>query len=343
MYHKSQDEIMQHWDKSIEKPLCSVLCITYNHKNFIAQALDSMLEQETDFPFDIIIHDDCSTDGTDTIIKEYEAKYPKIIKALYEEENQYSKRENGNNFLGIMHKMAAKYIALCEGDDYWNDPKKIQIQVDFLESHQEYVLCYHDCDVLDNDKLMPGDYHKQDGSGEMMQKFHLCIPTRCACYRNVIDYFDLNVADSIQKIINGDIFVWSLLGKYGNAKYLSQIKPAIYRLHDGGVWSSLKVQERYANEVKTFFYIAEYYRNKGDSNLSNYIMILAMKSFLVANNIQLNMKDFSKAIRILLNHTNKNGRISYKLIIALIFPKIYYVLDSVIKSTRDWLRKKRRK
>lgn len=123
----------------MEKPLVSICCITYNHAPFIRQSLDGMLMQE-EVDYEILIHDDCSTDGTTEIVKEYAAKYPDKIFPLYEEENQYSK---GVWVDGYNYKRArGKYIAYCEGDDYWTDPLKLQKQVEFMEAHLEYSVCF---------------------------------------------------------------------------------------------------------------------------------------------------------------------------------------------------------
>ena len=142
MINRTQQEIMQRWDAdNSDTPLVSVCCITYNHEPYIAQALDGFLMQKTNFPFEVIVHDDASTDRTAEIIREYEARFPKIIKPIYETENQYSKHDGS---LGRIVDAACKgkYIALCEGDDYWIDENKLQMQVDFLEGNPEYGMCY---------------------------------------------------------------------------------------------------------------------------------------------------------------------------------------------------------
>ena len=142
MTNRTQQEIMQSWGTdNADAPLVSVHCTTYNHEPYIAQALDGFLMQKTNFPFEVIVHDDASTDRTAEIIREYEARFPKIIKPIYETENQYSKRDGS---LGRIMDAACKgkYIAFCEGDDYWTDENKLQMQVDFLEGNQEYGLCY---------------------------------------------------------------------------------------------------------------------------------------------------------------------------------------------------------
>lgn len=128
------------------KPLVAIRCITYNHEPYIRDALEGFVMQKTDFPFVAIVHDDASTDKTADIIREYAAKYPDIIKPIYETENQYSKPGNplGKLMNAAVLATGAKYIALCEGDDYWTDPLKLQKQVDFLESHPECALIFAD-------------------------------------------------------------------------------------------------------------------------------------------------------------------------------------------------------
>lgn len=122
-------------------PLVSIRCLVYNHEPFLRQCLDGFVMQQTTFPFEAIIHDDASTDGSAAIIREYAEKYPDIIKPIYETENQYSKRDGSLRRImdAAMHP-SAKYIAICEGDDYWIDPLKLQKQVDFLESHKDYMM-----------------------------------------------------------------------------------------------------------------------------------------------------------------------------------------------------------
>lgn len=129
----------------MEAPLVSICCLTYNHAPFIRKCLDGFLMQQTDFPIEILIHDDCSTDGTDDIIREYTAKYPDVIFPLYEEENQYSMGGAGKMDLYNYTRARGKYIAYCEGDDYWTDPLKLQKQVDFMEANPDYSVCWHRC------------------------------------------------------------------------------------------------------------------------------------------------------------------------------------------------------
>lgn len=124
----------------MDKPMVSICCITYNHEPYIRDCLEGFLMQKTNFPFEVLIHDDASTDHTADIIREYEAKYPDIIKPICQTENQWSKgRGPLRDFLLPM--VSGKYIALCEGDDYWVDPRKLQKQFDFMECHPGYSVC----------------------------------------------------------------------------------------------------------------------------------------------------------------------------------------------------------
>lgn len=130
------------------KILVSISCVTYNQESYIAQALESFLMQKTEFEFEILVHDDASTDGTANIIKEYELKYHNRIKPIYQSENQYSKGVNVNQFND--KRALGKYIAYCEGDDYWTDPYKLQKQVDYMKTHPECSLCVHAACTVDH-------------------------------------------------------------------------------------------------------------------------------------------------------------------------------------------------
>lgn len=160
MFCKSQEEIQKDW-KQYDHLQVSIRCITYNHAPYIANALDSFLMQETNFPFEIVVHDDASTDGTADIIREYERKYPKIIKPIYETENQYSKK-NGSLKKILDAACVGRYTAICEGDDFWCDSKKLQTQYDFLETNLNYSACAHNTKIVNLDTnresiMFPGE------------------------------------------------------------------------------------------------------------------------------------------------------------------------------------------
>lgn len=139
------------------KPLVTICCITYNHEKYISQTIESFLMQKRDFPIEIIIHDDASTDKTTEIIKEYERKYPEIIKPIYQKENQYSKSRK-ISFEFVFPKAQGKYISFCEGDDFWVDQTKLKKQVEFMELHDEYSMCFHAVKVIDFQGNPTGKY-----------------------------------------------------------------------------------------------------------------------------------------------------------------------------------------
>lgn len=170
----------------MEEIMVSIYCNTYNHRDFIRCALDGFIKQKTDFRFEVLIHDDASSDGTKEIIQEYENKYPDIVKPIYQTENQYSK---GVKIAKLYQfpRMRGKYVAWCEGDDYWIDPNKLQKQVDFLESHPDYSMCCHSGYYVDEQgNKLPGMFRvytqNQDiPTGEAIRKW-VC-PTASIVYR----------------------------------------------------------------------------------------------------------------------------------------------------------------
>ncbi len=131
--------------ESQEASVCA-LCVTYNHEKFIRKTLDGFVAQKTTYPFRVIVHDDASTDSTPEIMREYEAKYPDLFTMIYETENQYSKHNETWQWLRelVAPMIHEKYFMTCDGDDFWCDPEKVQLEVDFLENHSDYVLCVHD-------------------------------------------------------------------------------------------------------------------------------------------------------------------------------------------------------
>lgn len=122
-------------------PLVTICCTTFNHKAFIKECLDGFIMQKTTFPIEIIVHDDASKDGTTEIVKNYEKLHPHLFNNIYQKENQWSQGVKPSPTF-VWPKARGKYIALCEGDDFWTDPLKLQKQVDFLENNKEYSLCF---------------------------------------------------------------------------------------------------------------------------------------------------------------------------------------------------------
>lgn len=216
--------------------MVSICCITYNHEKYIRQALDSFLMQKTNFKYEIIIHDDASTDNTANIIREYEEKYPDIIKPIYEEENQYSKgKKRIMNF--TFEKAIGKYIALCEGDDYWIDENKLQMQVDYFETHTNCTFCFHDAHILNiqNNKTERWKWYnkkfwKKDGdynAGELdLIDF---IPTASYMFKKENTK---NLPSWFEQAVVGDRALKLIVTSYGYAHYIDRVM-SIYRVGIG--------------------------------------------------------------------------------------------------------------
>lgn len=146
--------------------LVSVICTAYNHEKYIKDALEGFAMQKTNFAFEALVHDDASTDNTAKIILDYAEKYPHIIKPIIQTENQHSKKIPITNDI-ILPRANGKYIAFCEGDDFWTDENKLQLQIDFLENNPEYIACVHnttlhDCNKKKKDCLVVSNNYEHD-------------------------------------------------------------------------------------------------------------------------------------------------------------------------------------
>lgn len=205
---------------------------------FIRDCLDGFVMQKTNFPFEVIIHDDASTDGTADIIREYAKKYPDIIKPILQTENQWKKGVS----IGPVYtwpKVQGEYVAMCEGDDYWTDPYKLQKQVDFLDAHPDYSVCFHPVRVVWDDKRMP-DYFfptkehrfnktELELSDLLKRNF---IQTNSVVYRwrkECVDIFPWG-------ILPGDWYMHLLHAQVGKIGFLPDVM-AVYRRNAGGVWT----------------------------------------------------------------------------------------------------------
>lgn len=243
-------------------PLLSVRIATYQHAGFIAQCLDRVLAQQTNFPFEILIGEDCSTDGTRDIVFDYADRYPEKIRVITADMNVGIKA-NGQR---LREACRGKYIALLEGDDYWTDPMKLQKQVDFLESNPDYVLCYHDFTMLDagTNRMHSSPlsvFDRKDADAFTLQTCDIWIQTLTICHRNVLHEME----PEHLHVLNGDNFWISLMGGFGKGKWMGDdIQPGVYRQHPGGIWSALNEAGRVAAQMHSYFWIARYYLRTGN-------------------------------------------------------------------------------
>lgn len=236
MIQKTQNEIMKDWNSSdISIPLLSISCITYNHALYIEQCLDGMLMQKTNFPFEILIHDDCSTDGTTEIIKKYAEQFPQIIKPMFENENQYQNGKPSGSKIWNFPRAKGKYMAMCEGDDYWTDDQKIQKQVDFLETNSDYSLICHNALLISNNENA-GLFNKKNLQEELTASelvLNWCIPTASMIFRKEV----CDIIPTIDGLIQGDILMYLSAISIGRCHYDNTVMSA-YRINNTNSVSS---------------------------------------------------------------------------------------------------------
>ncbi|MBE6069933.1 MAG: glycosyltransferase [Clostridium lundense] len=225
--------------------LVSVCVITYNHGKYIRQCLDGILMQKVNFPYEILIHDDASPDETADIIREYWEKYPTVIKPILREENQYSKGVDVSRF--NFDRAKAKYIAQCEGDDYWTDDGKLQMQVDFLEEHGEYVGTAHNVRTIDQDyRVLDESKHcypilsahvfgKEDAI-----KFQLVGQTASLLHRNIFPTLSKEILDAYYACrSNGDQKLSLLYGLLGEMYFFEECMADHRKIvSEGDSWSA---------------------------------------------------------------------------------------------------------
>lgn len=238
--------------KSSRKVKVSVYCLAYNHEKYIRRTLEAFVGQITDFTYEVIVHDDASIDGTRKIIREYEDKYPEIIKGIYQSENQYSKGKNiVKDF--IISQIQGEYVAICEGDDYWCDEYKLQKQVDFLEKNQDYCACVHNTVVIDmktgerrliNPSLEQYDLDINHVLLEGGNDYHTSSILYRVEYARMI--YSSMCPDFFYKAQNiGDYPLSIFLVLQGKVKYLPDIM-SVYRYGVPGSWtSSIKNIEKF--------------------------------------------------------------------------------------------------
>ena len=239
----------------MDKPTVSVWMITYNHEKFIAQAIESILEQKTNFSFEFVIGEDFSNDNTATIVKEYAKKYPEIIKARFNNPNLGIM----SNVIKTLEECNGKYIALCEGDDYWTDHYKLQKQVDFLEANPDVIMCYTDIEKLyKNGEKHIEKYQEEMTFIEIIKGNLPATPTMMIRNDKSLIFFLEGYIDKFY----GDRMITYWCIKNGRIKNLREVT-AIYRIHDGGMWGRNNSYEIHQNTIK---YLHEFHNIIGNPN-----------------------------------------------------------------------------
>lgn len=269
MIQKTEAQIMQNWKGDISSPVVSICSITYNHEEFISETLDSLLMQETDFPFEIVVDDDCSPDKTANIIKEYILKFPNIFNAQLRDKNvgmSINYREN-------LQRARGRYLAPCEGDDYWIDPLKLKKQVEFLEKNLDYGLVHTDRLIYNqknktfSDSKIPLSNQLSYYNSEVTQDYKYeeiinwgCnILTLTTCFRKKL-IMDLPKLDS-SEYFSGDRLLYIHIALQSKIKYFKD-KTAVYRVLENSASAftdPVKALEfRYKHSNLVFYFLKNY-------------------------------------------------------------------------------------
>lgn len=264
--------VKEYPNKVATQPKVTVCIQTYNHELFITQCLESILEQKTDFPFEIIVSDDDSIDKTRELCISFAEKYPNKIKLFLHSRinNIEVGGEPTGNFPTLYNLFSAngKFIAICEGDDYWGDPLKLQKQFDFMEANPSYSICYHDFkiinefgSVINSDKAFSLIF---DLSEEELKFPWIHPSTLTIFFRN-----NISLSEEVAEVLNMDIFFYSLLGKIGKGKFLENVNASLYRVHSGGIWSLAKYEEKMVSKIHTYKKLSKYYLKVNDRKAYN--------------------------------------------------------------------------
>jgi glycosyltransferase involved in cell wall biosynthesis len=235
-------------------PKVSVWMITYNHENCIAQALDSILQQTTTFPFEIVIGEDCSPDGTRELIREYQRRYPETIRLLLW-------RKNAGIMLNTVRTLEAcsgEYIAFCEGDDYWTDPEKMQRQVDLLAQRPDLALCHHEVDYVTYDNGRRERLHSFPPEAERDTRSAVNLIAG-----NFIQTCSLMIRRTFLPVMDADFLAlklgdWPLcylVAEHGDIGYIDR-NMADYRIHVNNQWKQKSEDFRYFESARMAFYLA---------------------------------------------------------------------------------------
>lgn len=231
----------------------TVVTTTYNQEKYIGEAIEGMLMQKTNFPFQIVISNDCSTDNTLKILEEYKEKYPEKIKIINNEKNLGAM----GNFINTLDQIKdTEYVALCDGDDFWTDENKLQKQVDFLEENKEFNICFHKAKLFyenkeKKDEIIPQDVLEISTIDDLVKSNY--IVANSVVYRwkfnnkNLKDIFPDN-------IVPGDYYIHLLHAEDGKIKMINEVMSA-YRRHESGMWWSNDSvnKERFTLEYGTKF------------------------------------------------------------------------------------------
>ncbi len=323
--------------------IVSICCITYNHEKYIAQAIESFLKQKTNFKYEIVIQDDASTDNTVKIIENYKEKYNNTIRTIYHKKNIYSKVGASGVLLEALKYCRGKYIAICEGDDYWCDESKIQLQVEYMMENPNCTFCFHNAKKLDEAtnkfskfNYMNTKYKKKNhiyNAGEL--ELYDCIPT--ASYMLKGDLID-NIPDWYSKCIVGDKPLQLIITSFGYAYEINKCM-SVYRINTGNsamdnIQKNNEDFEKADKYWKDIEWIIGKFNVFSDYKFDNYMLL---SNLYIEKNILLYHKKYKEILKDKKYRKILNIKDVLKIEIKLYFPIIY----NLLKKIKDGINGKR--
>lgn len=257
---RTETEITGGW--ATEDPRVTILCISYQHEKFIRDCLAGLLGQETDFPFIVHVRDDGSTDATAAILQEYRSAYPNILRLTLEPVNTYASVKP----LGVMlPDVTSPYIALCAGDDYWTDSKKLQNQVAQLDQDPSVAISFHSTLSVRDGRvvavrdmseygIIPGDRLRRMGA----------LPANTILFRNSEVLRHPTALHCLRNVWNEDRFLTNAMGFVGTGQFCPSIGPTVYRLHSGGISSAGDADRVNLDMVTAAYWTSRFLVDMGD-------------------------------------------------------------------------------
>ena len=283
-----------------EEPiLVAINCLVYNHEPYLRDCFEGFVMQKTNFRFVAVVHEDCSTDNSAAIIREYAEKYPEIFRPIFETENQWGKHDDSINKImnDAIAATGAKYVAMCEGDDYWTDPYKLQKQVDFLEVHPDYSMCCHGADVKNEtsrqidcacEYMATREYFPDDAFPTWL------IPTASIVYRrDLVDGFELNHAEQFVAMDVVLILKCMHMGRvWGMEEHMS-----VYRMNPGGATSHVNTHKDKLRLCEHYEALMENFPRINTDYCHRFIAMVYYTNFRQAKEWGEKLKSLVKAIK----------------------------------------------
>jgi glycosyltransferase involved in cell wall biosynthesis len=268
-------------------PKVSICMVTYNHQPFISQAIDSVLMQKTDFEYELIIGEDCSTDETLTIVQAYSVSFPERIKLVLQKQNVGATR----NFASVLESCNGQYVALLEGDDYWTSPDKLQKQVEYLERHPNCAICYHSCEVVDKvgvskGMFLPINLYKKPTStlldlivnDSFMATCSVMFRARLFNYFPDVFFVLRNVCDWPLNVLNAE---------HGDIGFIDEVMSSYRQQSSDFAWSSNPLSKIMLNSIRLNEAFNEYfkfeYSNIFEAKIANYYYLMSLDYFRQGN------------------------------------------------------------